>query len=112
MGMTYTAAAELAGISLQTLGAWRFRGEQGEEPFATLVSKIKKANAESQERCLRAIEVQADHDWRAAAWILERRHPDGFAKMERREVSGPNGDPLKLEVSSWADLVRRAVEDK
>jgi hypothetical protein len=39
----------------------------------------------------------APPDWRAGAWILERRHPEGFGKPAMElEVSGPGGGPVEM----------------
>ena len=35
-------------------------------------------------------------DWRAAAWLLERRHKEDFAKPQQIEHSGPGGGPVEV----------------
>lgn len=47
--------------------------------------------------------------WNAAAFMLERRHPNKYAKLERREISGPDAGPV--EVKSWSDAVKEAFDD-
>jgi hypothetical protein len=37
---------------------------------------------------LRDINGAADRDWRAAAWLLERRHPETYGRHARQETSG------------------------
>ena len=46
--------------------------------------------------------------WNAAAWMLERRSPNKYARMERREISGPESGPV--EVKTWAEAVKEAFE--
>ena len=43
------------------------------------------------------IRLHASGDWRAAAWILERRHPDDYGK--RTELTGKDGGPVKTEIT-------------
>ena len=112
LGMSYERASVRVGITATALREWMRKDEAGNPRYAGVVAAVQKARADGETRLLARIHKASEDDWKAAAWILERRHPESYAKMERREVSGPNGDPLKLEVSSWADLVRRAVEDK
>lgn len=33
-------------------------------------------------------------DWKAAAWMLERTHPQDFGPTQRTELSGPGGGPI------------------
>lgn len=37
-------------------------------------------------------------DWRAAAFILERRHPDRWGRQVKAEVSGPGGKPVPIQI--------------
>jgi hypothetical protein len=110
LGMSYERASARVGISDATLRNWVKRDEEGVRAYAGVVEALQKARADGETRLLARIVKAAEEDWKAAAWILERRHPESYARIERREVSGPNGDPMKLEVSSWADLVRQATE--
>ena len=59
-------------------------------------------------------------DWRAAAFILERRFPDDYGK--RSEVTGKDGGPVKVEAKTktqhvfqpskevWDDILRIRAE--
>ena len=59
---------------------------------------FQRAIAESAETLLNQIRVKAHEDWRAAAFILERRFPDDYGK--RTEVTGKGGGPMKVETKS------------
>jgi hypothetical protein len=53
----------------------------------------------------------APPDWRAAAWVLERRHPDGFARPSQLQVSGPGGGPVEVaQTPGLAALAERVAE--
>lgn len=62
------------GVSKDTAEAWRAKARQGREPYATLWSIVELAEstalAESEER-IRA--AAAGGEWKADAWLLERR---------------------------------------
>lgn len=45
-----------------------------------------------------------EHDWRADAWLLERRNPQVYGKVYRAEVTGPEGAAIEVTVE---DLVAR-----
>jgi hypothetical protein len=50
--------------------------------------------------------------WTAGAWMLERRWPEFFGRVERQEVSGPGGMPLAIASASqeeYVKAVRRAL---
>ncbi len=76
-GMTIRAASALAHLSYETVYAWMRKGRAGEEPFASFLAELEQAEAECQQAALARVVAAGENDWKAAAWILERRH--GFA---------------------------------
>lgn len=48
------------------------------------------------------VEEGVEYDWRADAWLLERRHPDTYGRMTRMEIAA------KVEVSTPLDA---AIEE-
>ena len=76
IGATYEIAAENAGISKSTLFAWMKRGEQEKSGnFSDFLNSVKKAEATAALKSLRTINLaSSDGDWKAAAYLLERRH--------------------------------------
>jgi len=95
-GASYELAAAAAGISYSTLNRWR----KDDEAFAT---NIATAESRAARRWLGQIDQAASKDWRAAAWLLERRYPEVYRRGEyvpepapkRREVFRVtiDGDP-------------------
>ena len=78
-GTTYEIAAQYAGISRSTLFEWIKKGEKEEDTaYRTFYDNIKKAEAEGAVVHLGTIAQASAKDWKAAAWILERRH--GYSK--------------------------------
>ena len=54
---------------------------------------VSRAKADSALRLVSQITLQAPTDWRAAAFMLERRFPDDYGR--RTEVTGKDGGPVK-----------------
>ena len=74
LGMRYVDACRYVNISPRTWGHWQNRGSMGEEPYASFLSAVKDAEAEGMLSCLESIErAHRNKDWKAAAWLLERR---------------------------------------
>ena len=123
-------AAQFAGIVYDTLNNWRKRaeGERRGEYFE-FFEEIKKAKAESDVRhvanivkvaqggaliserttqkkdgSIETIKTYARPEWTASAWILERSNPAKWAKPERIELTGAEGQPVKTEVTQKVDL--------
>lgn len=81
-GATYEIAAAQAGIAVSTLHAWKSRAlkalEHGKKkksdlPYIEFLEAIKKADAKGALLLLATVRQAAPKDWKAAAWLLERR---------------------------------------
>ena len=75
-GHTREVAAQACGIVSTTLYRWMKRGErQPDGPYGEFCRALKRADLEAELACLRQIKEAAQNgDWRAAAWMLERRY--------------------------------------
>ena len=75
-GVPYKAACQCADLSLFTFNEWR----KNDSAFA---EKVRRADLEAIGRNVDLIQHAAEKgDWRAAAWLLERRCPESFSKPE------------------------------
>lgn len=113
-GNYQSVAADAAGISRNCFYTWIKRGRQGRQPYKAFVEKLEQAEAEAETRAIAIISNAAIDTWQAAAWYLERKHPDRWSAKQKTEISGPNGGPLKVvDVSKLTDaeLERIAAGD-
>jgi transposase len=92
VGATYKDACACAGISFQTFLNWKKRaqraveqvGERDGEPeetadqFIEFFDRIKRAQGEAAVGWLAIIGKAARRDWKAGAWMLERRYPESY----------------------------------
>ena len=74
-GCTREAAARHAGIDRTTLYRWLERD-------AAIRIRVEKAEADVEVRLAAQIVQAAPDDWRAAAWLLERRRPAGYGRAQ------------------------------
>lgn len=115
LGMIYKRAALAAGISPSTFYSWKARGEEEtSSEYSEFLETLKKAEAEGEARHLTLIEDAAKGggqstetrevfkkgelveritvskpitpQWQAAAWLLERRYPNRWARYSKIEV--------------------------
>lgn len=81
-GLPVTTAGEAFGVSADTVREWLRRGEDRDdrengEPYAAFAARIRAAEASRMGVLIGPIEDAAlGGDWRAAAWMLERRFPE------------------------------------
>jgi hypothetical protein len=109
-GLPLKAACKLAGLGFTTFNGWR-----EEDPF--FAEKIEFAEAQAIERNLALIQRAALKDWKAAAWILESRYPDMFARQLNQQVSvrSTSNDVisrLQKTLPGVQDLVRGTTTDR
>ena len=82
-GLPYKLAAAAGGVSYATFVRWRNDGSNpdGQPHFREFCKQVRQAEAEAAMRFVSFIEQAAKKaNWQAAAWMLERRHPDLFGK--------------------------------
>jgi len=82
-GLPYKLAASAGGVSYNTFARWRNDGSNPDGPshFREFLIAVRQAEAEAAMRFIGLIEKAAKKaNWQAAAWMLERRHPDLFGK--------------------------------
>jgi hypothetical protein len=95
-GLPVKAAARAAGIDPTTLWRWRKDDE-------ALDIAIHRARTMFVARQLARIDKAGETSWKAAAWLLERRHPADFGRRVEVALDGapkPVLDPLTGEVIS------------
>ncbi len=103
LGSSIELAANAAGISYATVRRWLAQGKKDEKAdvesdFRSFRSAIQKAKGKRASRWLARIEEAAKESWQAAAWKLERTHPDLFGRViQRLEHAGVPGKPLQLQ---------------
>ncbi len=84
-GVPLPRATPMAGIPWNTAKKWARLGRDGVEPYVGYVVAIEAAKAAFTVGCVDKVQAKADVDWKAAAWMLERRDPH-FRKVEGRKV--------------------------
>ena len=100
-GLTYRLSCERAGIFPSTFYVWIERGErQVKGRYKDFAEAVTRAKADSALRLVSQITLQAPTDWRAAAFMLERRFPDDYGK--RTELTGKDGSPVKVDATADA----------
>jgi hypothetical protein len=87
-GCYVCTACQAVGISETTLGNWRARAAEGEEPYVTFVEATKEAEAKAELRALALVQKAMPENWAAAMTWMERKFPARWSRGERREISG------------------------
>lgn len=85
LGQSRTRAALYAGVARSTLLDALHRGRIGEPVFTDFADRVKRAEAQFENRALRRITLASKATWQAAAWLLERKDPKRWAM--RKELT-------------------------
>lgn len=92
LGLSYEHAAMYAGISYDTYNNWvngRFPRGVKKADQLQFFEDLTRAEGDAAARNMTLIQKAATDDWRAAAWILERRYPETYGKsVQAIEHSG------------------------
>lgn len=87
-GCTFRLACQAVGITHTTFYAWKVRGEEGEEPYASFLDALTRAEGYHAAKLASVLHEYADgttdSDPRvrsdAAKFMLERRHPRDYGR--------------------------------
>lgn len=104
VGNYVETAASAAGISKETLYAWLRLGATQQTGLAREFSDaLVKAAGEAEAIALTRVASAAGEHWQAAAWMLERKHPDRWG---RRDTLRLQKVAEELESKSDTDLLK------
>ena len=81
-----------------TYYSWMKRGEEGEKPFVNFLNAVKEAQAVAEEKALSVISEAQLETWQAAAWLLERRYPEDWARRQRMDIGTSEAQPMEVVV--------------
>ena len=102
-GNYFSVACSCSGISPNVGNEWLGRGRGvGIRPktdlYAAFAQAIEKATDEAQAQAVMLIRKAAiEGQWTAAAWFLERKFHDQWARRDRSEVTGKDGAAIQVE---------------
>ncbi len=104
--LPYEDCAALGGISVGTYYRWMEAGapvaddeEHPKPDFREFRETIDGAKARLKTELLANIrKAGRDGKWQADAWILERKFPDEFARVDRAIVTGREDEPVEIVV--------------
>ena len=72
-GLTKRNISETLGLGKNTVGGWIRAGHEGDPAYVSFSDRCAKAEKQAQGSLVTMITEQGHKDWRAAAWLLERR---------------------------------------
>ncbi len=95
-------AAQFGGVSHNAFYTWMAWGREAESgPFKEFHDSVLAAEAEAETRAVHIIQKAAlDGDWHAAKEFLARKYPRRWGKRVAKEISGPKGRPIEVEIAN------------
>lgn len=84
-------ACRVAGIGYSTFAEWMQRGKGihkrgGGKEYTEFAEAVTQAIAEAEMALTARVRNATAEDWRAASWMLERRHPERWANTHRVQL--------------------------
>jgi len=100
-------ALKAANVPPSTFADWMRRGQSsrpGDELFRELRQRVEQARAQGEARLVALLARQAEQDWHVAAWMLERRYPERWARTAVRPEKPAQPAPAPVEADPFAEL--------
>lgn len=102
VGATKRIACSYAGISTATLDKWLTEAVDSDAPLLNdLYEEYQIATGVSAVKWLKKVEDEAEKNWKAATWKLERVFPDEYGRSNNYRVQGSGDgtdDPITFKV--------------
>jgi len=116
VGNDKKVACALAGISETTLYRWLELAQKknARAELREFRELLERAEAEAEVLKVSRIAQAADNGrWQAAAWWLERKHPERWGQQTKikAEVSGPNGEPIAISIEEARKVVLEMLNE-
>jgi transposase len=116
LGLTYSLAAEAAGITYKTFNEWMNKGQTEKSgKYFEFAQHIKKCNAEGAKKLLERLNNAAEAgNCQVCMFILERRFPDEFGRRVYRKtnvVSENLNQNVEINIMD-ADKIREKILEK
>jgi hypothetical protein len=87
-------AAEAAGVSEDAINQWLKRGAAGEKAFVQFFNDVRTTQGEDAVRMASVITRAAvKNDWKAAAWVLERKYPKLYGRAGLEAAASVTFEP-------------------
>ena len=98
-GNYLNVAVVYAGISLSSFYQYMELADNPKNTkYVQFSEAVKKAEADAEARQVALVSKAAIDTWQAAAWMLERKHPNRWGQKVRTEVTGKDGGPVEIDV--------------
>lgn len=102
-GMTQRDASMLAGISEDTLCLWKRSNSEFSE-------QMRRKAVEYKRKLLKNIEKASEKDWKACAWLLQRRYKREFSEdVQTQQDITYDFPPLDFDMQAIADRVIKSL---
>jgi hypothetical protein len=104
-GITITHACSGLGINRSEFYAWK----NADDDFRC---RVNAALGEYENSLLARIDAAGNQpkEWKALTWLLEKRFPKKYGDRKRVELTGKNGQPLRVHASvDIIERVKRAI---
>jgi len=87
-GNTFKRACRLSGISDSIFYDWKAKGEKEKQgKYSEFLDTIKRSSEKFKQTNIDIIQQAAKGGtWQAAAWLLERKHPEEFGRRDRINI--------------------------
>ena len=116
LGLSYSLAANAAGITYQTFNFWISKGKNSTSgKYFEFYQHIQLRNAEGALKLLERLNEAADAgNCQICMWILERRFPDEFGRRVYRKtniISENKNENVEIIVKD-VDIIRQKILDR
>lgn len=96
MGATIPHACAACNVSWNTAKAWMTPEMSSREPYASFVEAMDLAKGRwAAGAAVEITKAGKEGEWKALAWMLERRNPTEFGATSKVELAGRDGGPIE-----------------